>query len=92
MVRPKIGSQLPSRDSLTPQQRQIKSQKTLEKKRKSNRAWMEKWRRRQGMKAWGSEPEKALERKRFKTMLRVRAYRERNALQVQRLIKFLRLK
>jgi len=67
MTRPKMGYQLPLRESLTPQQRVAKSQKTLEKKRTYNQAWMEKWRRRQGMKAWGAEREKALERKREKT-------------------------
>jgi len=84
-----MGSQLPLRESLTPQQRVVKSQKTLEKKRTYNRAWMEKWRRRQGMKAWGAEREKALERKREKTRLRVRRHREAQRLLAQRLKKFL---
>jgi len=89
MVRPKMGSQLPLRESLTPQQRLVKSQKTLEKKRAYDRAWREKWRRRQGMKAWGSEREIALERKKEKTMLRVRRHREAQRVLAQRLMKIL---
>jgi len=50
---------------------------------------MEKWRRRQGMKKWGTDPKKALERRRWMTKLRVQRYRERCAARERRWIKAL---
>jgi len=89
MVRPKMGSELPQRETLSQEQRAEKFRRTLEKKRAAARARRERWRRRQGMKKWGTDPKKALARKRLMTRRRVQRYRERSALLQRRWIKAL---